>query len=115
MKKFLSILLALTLMLSALAVPALADTFVSNNVQLSPVRAEFLDFGGNDVSLRIYMRVVNNNSFPITVLVQDVEVNGIKVGDKAISDIKAGEDTGVDSREYFLFKPEYTISPSLPT
>lgn len=108
MKKFLSILLALTLMLSALAIPALADTFVSNNVQLSPVRAEFLDFGGNDVSLRIYMRVVNNNSFPITVLVQDVEVNGVKVGDTAISDIKAGEDTGVDSREYFLFKPEYT-------
>lgn len=106
MKKLLSILLVLALTLCALAIPALADTYVASNVKLTPVRAKFVDYGGDDAIVRVYMRVVNDNNFPITILASEIMVDGVSIQDTGITNIAANSDTGADSSEYFLFEPK---------
>lgn len=60
------------------------------------------------MSLRVYVRVVNNNSCPVTILLKDVTADGTPVYGAGVSGIAANSDTGNNSNEYFLFKPEYT-------
>ena len=107
MKKLLALLLTLAFALVAIAVPSLADALSANGIQIYPIRSEFNDYGGNNVSLRVYMRVVNNSGHPLTILLNDVQADGVPVYGAGISGLTVNADTGNNSDEYFLFKPEY--------
>lgn len=109
MKKLTAVFLILALALGALAVPALADTtFNAGGIQAYPLRCELHDRGGNDVSLSVYMRVINNSGHPATILIKDAKVDGTPIYGAGISGLEVNADTGNNSNEYFLFKPEYS-------
>lgn len=109
MKKLTAMFLILALALGALAVPALADTtFNAGGIQAYPLRCELHDRGGNDVSLSVYMRVINNSGHPATILIKDAKVDGTPIYGAGISGLEVNADTGNNSNEYFLFKPEYS-------
>ncbi len=109
MKKLLTVLLTLALTLGALAVPALAGTtFDVGGIQAYPLRCELHDRGGTDIALDVYMRIINNSGHPITILIKEAAADGVPIYGAGISGLAAYADTGNDSDEYFLFKPEYT-------
>lgn len=105
MKKFLSILLALALMLGALAIPALAD-LASADIQLYPISYILNDYGDTEVSLKIYMRVINNSSHPLWIRIEDAQTDGTPLYAAGMSGIEAHFDTSNGTPDYILITPD---------
>lgn len=103
MKKTLSIVLALALLLGALAIPALADsTLLSwNGFEVKVTDYSYKDSDGGYTYIRMDVRIINNTTHEIWVNLKDVMIDGTEIYGAAFSHIAPGADT----TDWMLFKP----------
>ncbi len=77
-----------------------------NGFSVQLLRAELRHYSDGDSSIRLVCRFVNKTDRSIWVKLEDATLNGVPVYAAGESDIYAGMDTGADSSEYLLLKPE---------
>lgn len=94
------------------AAPAEAGTLLSwKGFEVTPLRTERWRFSDGQVSLRIYMRVINGTKSEMTLWAREVTVDGVSLPDGGIYDIRPGADTGADSESSILIYPDDITDP----
>lgn len=84
-----------------------AGTLLSwKGFELTPLRTERWQFSSGQLSLRLYLRVVNGAKSEMSLRAEDVTVDGVSLPDGGIYDIRPGTDTGLDSEANILIYPE---------
>lgn len=84
-----------------------AGTLLSwKGFELTPLRTERWQFSSGQLSLRLYLRVVNGAKSEMSLRAEDVTVDGVSLPDGGIYDIRSGTDTGADSEANILIYPE---------
>ena len=84
-----------------------AGTLLSwKGFELTPLRTERWQFSSGQLSLRLYLRVVNGTKDEMSLRAEDVTVDGVSLPSGGIYDIRPGTDTGADSEANILFYPE---------
>jgi hypothetical protein len=84
-----------------------AGTLLSwKGFELTPLRTERWQFSSGQLSLRLYLRVVNGAKDEMSLRAEDVTVDGVSLPSGGIYDIRPGTDTGADSEANILFYPE---------
>lgn len=81
--------------------------------ELTPLRTERWQFSNGSVSLRLYVRVVNETGTKLTLRVEDMTVDGVALPATSIFDIKTGTDTGESSEANILIYVDENITDSV--
>lgn len=79
--------------------------------EVTPLRTERWRFSDGQVSLRVYMRVINGTKSEMTLWAREVTVDGVSLPDGGIYDIRPGADTGADSESSILIYPDDITDP----
>ena len=79
--------------------------------EVTPLRTERWRFSDGQVSLRVYMRVINGTKTEMTLWAREVTVDGVSLPDGGIYDIRPGTDTGADSESSILIYPDDITDP----
>ncbi len=79
--------------------------------EVTPLRTERWRFSDGQVSLRVYMRVINGTKTEMTLWAREVTVDGVSLPDGGIYDIRPGTDTGADSESNILIYPDDITDP----
>ena len=96
------------------AARAEADALVSwKGFELTPLRTERWQFANGYISLRLYLRVVNETGTKLSVRPEDMTVDGVALPATNIFDIETGTDTGENSEEGILIYVDENITDSV--
>ena len=80
--------------------------------EITPLRTERWQFSSGNISLKLFVRVVNGTGGKLTLHVEDMTVDGVALPATSIFDIKAGADTGENSEECILIYVDENITDS---
>ncbi len=81
--------------------------------ELFPLRTERWQFANGNVSLRLYVRVINETGTKLTLRVEDMTVDGVALPATSIFDITTGTDTGENSEESILSYVDENVTDSV--
>lgn len=96
------------------AAQAEADALVSwKGFELTPLRTERWQFANGYISLRLFVRVVNETGTKLSLRSEDMTVDGVALPATNIFDIETGTDTGENSEEGILIYVDENITDSV--
>lgn len=96
---------------ATLAPRADSGTLLSwNGLEIIPLRTERWQFASGTISLRVYVRVVNQSDRKLSVYVEDMTVDGVALPSTSLFDILPGSDTGTDTDTSILIYMDENIT-----
>ena len=103
MKKLTAMILALALLLIAVSIPALAETQLLNwnGLGVWVTDYSYKDSDGGYTYIRMDVRISNGSDHTISLLLEDVSIDGTAIYGAGFSQIAPGEET----TDWMLFKP----------
>ena len=104
MKKRLAMLLALALLATLAAIPALADSTLLkwNGFELTATGYSYKESSDGYAYIRLDVHIVNNTSHPIWLHLDNVMIDGVPIKAAGVSGIKVG----ASMNDWIMFKPD---------